>query len=288
MARFYQPKETQGIYDAAPNRLTVNRYDRVLIGFQAANAQEYGKTTVDASQDVITSRYSINATTIEMNLDTRNTRSFFLTATQFAIMSPAPKDVIKPLEVVIREPAYPGKPAVGQQRDPAGCWAACLSYWLTVAPGRQDRRFIDIVGDFNGLWDSSGFIRVDGLRTQIAQQRGRYHMATEKIVPSRLADFVGRWPLLVGFRHPAGFGHMNVLTTYDDSNDLVRAMDPWFPNPPAGAITRESGQVVFSASAGDFQFGGQIAYRPLGYYRSAIPSGTIFVGYPEEYGKRMP
>ena len=288
MARFYQPKDTQGIYDASHNRLTVNKYDSVEIGFKAANAQEYQDTTVDASEDVINARYSVDATTIELDIDTSKAQSFFLTATQFVIMSANGKDVVKPLEVVVRPPEYVGKPVVGQQRDPAGCWAACLSYWLSAAAGRQERSFINIVGDFNGLWDANGFIRVDGLRTQIARQRGRYRMSTEKIVPNRLSDYVGRWPLLIGFRHPGGFGHMNVLTTYDDSNDLVRAMDPWFPNPPANTITRADGQVVFNGNEGNFQFTGQFAARHLGYYQSPMPSGTLFVGYPEEYRDRMP
>src|ERR1017187_4761177 len=147
MARFYQPKETQGIYDASHNRLTVNQYDRVLIGFKAANAREYQDTTVDASENVITARYSVDGTTIELDIDTSKARSFFLTATQFVIMSATGKNVVKPLEVVVWPPDYAGKPAVGQQRDPAGCWAACLSYWLSAAAGRQDRTFLNIVGD---------------------------------------------------------------------------------------------------------------------------------------------
>jgi len=288
MARFYQPKATQGIYDASRNRLTVNRFDDVTIGYKAANAQEYQDITVDASEDVITARYSIDSTTIELEIDTSKAVIFSLTATVPVTMSATPKNMIKPLEVEVRPPGYAGKPAVGQQRDPTGCWAACLSYWLSVAPGRTGRRFIDIVGDFTGLWDTLGFIRTVELRSQIAHQHGRYRMTTDRISPNHLEDFVGRWPLLVGFRHPGGFGHMNVLTTYDADNDLVRAMDPWFPEPPANSLTRVSGQLVFNGNEGNFEFTGQIAYRPLAYYRSAMLSGTIFVGYPDEYRNRMP
>jgi len=70
MAKFYQPKETQGIYEAGPNRLTVNQDDRVLIGFRAASTKELQGTTVDTSENVVTARYSINPTTIELEIET--------------------------------------------------------------------------------------------------------------------------------------------------------------------------------------------------------------------------
>ncbi len=46
----------------------------------------------------------------------------------------------KPLEVVIRPAGYRLTPAVGQGRDPAGCWAASLSYYLflVLAPRTFD------------------------------------------------------------------------------------------------------------------------------------------------------
>src|SRR5205823_7259658 len=127
MPKFYQPKETQGIYDAALNRLTVNQDDEVLIGFKAWNKQEYENTDLDASEDIITARYSIDPTTVELELDTSTAGTFRVTATQDVMMSATPKNVLKPLEVVVRRHEYDGKPAVGQGRDPAGCWAACLS-----------------------------------------------------------------------------------------------------------------------------------------------------------------
>ncbi len=288
MARFYQPKETQGIYEAGPNRLTVNQEDRVLIGFRATSPKELQDATVETSEDVETARYSINPTTIELEIDTSKPRTFSVSATQGVAMSATPKNMTKPLEVVIRRPAYRLTGAVGQGRDPAGCWAACLSYYLSAAPGRQGRSFINIVGDFTGLWDSSGFIRVDGLRQQVANQSPRYRMATDRILPRRLSEFLGRWPLVVGFRHPGGFGHMNVLTAYDATNDLARAMDPFFPNPPPNSITRVSGQVVFNGNEGDFQFAGGFIARSLSYFQAAMPSGTIFVGFPQEYRNRMP
>jgi len=160
MAKFYQPRETQGIYEVVPNRLTVNQYDRVTIGFKAVSPKELQDTTVDAS-DVVATRYAIDPTTIELNIDTTTPRTFTLTATQEVMMSATPKDMTKPLEVVVRRPTYSHKPAVGQQRDPAACWAACLSYWLSVAPGRDDRSFVNILGDLTASGTqrvSSGWI----------------------------------------------------------------------------------------------------------------------------------
>jgi hypothetical protein len=288
MAKFYQPKETQGVYDAATNTLTVNEGSRVLIGFQCWSVKEYESITVDTSENVVSARYAVNPTTIELEIDTSRRVSFDVTATQEVIMSAVPKNMVKPLHVVVRSmEAMFREKAVGQEKDPAGCWAACLAYYLRAA-GLEKRRFIDVVGDFSGLWDSNGFIKVHSLQTQLAQKKARYHAATDRITPNRLPEFLGRWPLLIGFRHPGGFGHMNVLTAYDDGNDLVRAMDPWFPDPPLNSITREQGQVVFDGSEGAFQFTGFITYRPLAYYQKPMGSGTIIVGYPEEYRKRMP
>jgi hypothetical protein len=188
---------------------------------------------------------------------------------------------------VVRRQSYIGKPAVGQKRDPAACWAACLSYWLSVADGREARRFEDILGDFNGVWDRTGFMNVRALRNQIHGQHSRYRMVTEQVGPGKLDGLFGRWPLLIGFKHSGGFGHMNVLTAYDDSAALVRAMDPWFPDPPPDSFTRYDGQVIFNGIEGDFAFTGNIAYRQPGYYHSPMQSGTILVGYPEEYVTRM-
>jgi len=84
---------------------------------------------------------------------------------------------------------------------------------------------------------------------------------------------------------------MNVLTTYDWSNDLVRAMDPWSPNPPPNSLARtdDVGQLIFNGTEGDFRFVGIFAFRPLAYYQSPLRGlGTIFVGYPQEYRNRMP
>jgi hypothetical protein len=289
MARFYQPSETQGIYDRSANRLTVNQYDTVRIGFRAASSKEYEATTVDTSENVEDGRVQIDALAYEIDIDTSKPVTFKVTATQDVIMSAVGKEMARPLEVVVRRQGYIGQPAVGQKRDPAGCWAACLSYWLSAADGRDPRRFEDILGDFNGVWDTTGFLNVHALRRQIQGQRSRYRMVTEQVGPSRLDGLLGRWPLLVGFKHPGGFGHMNILTAYDDSASLVRAMDPWFPDPPPDSFMRaDNGQLIFNGNEGDFAFTGYIAYRQPGYYHSPMRSGTIVVGYPEEYVTRMP
>jgi len=288
VARFYQPKETQGIYSRGDNSLTVNQFDTVRIGFRAASPQEYEATTVDTSEDVDEGRFQDGAMAYHIDIDTSKPVDFTITARQDEIMSATGKDVAKPLDVEVRRADWLDVPAVGQGRDPAGCWAACISYWLSAAPNRSARSFINVVGDFSGLWDANGFIRVAGLQQQLAVQKARYHMATARITPTQLSNYMGRWPLLIGFKHPGGFGHMNVLTRYDDESDLVRAMDPWYPDPPPNSITRVSGQVVFNGNEGDFQFKGYIAYRHLDYYSHPMPSGTLFVGYPEEYNNRMP
>jgi hypothetical protein len=287
MARFYQPRNTQGVYEPGPNRLTVNQFDSVAIGFQASNLTEYQATKVDTSEDVEDGRAAINPTTIEINIKSAKAVTVTVSATQEVMMSAIPKNMCRPLQVVIRRRLDENIPAVGQERDPAGCWAACLSYYLSVAPGRHDRRFVDILGDFSGLWDQLGLIRVALLQQQLGQQKTRYRMTTALIPPNRLSEFVGRWPMVVGFLHPGGFGHMNVLTAYDADNDLARAMDPWFPDPPPGSITREFGPLAFNGTEGNFRFQGGFYFRPLAFFR-AMHSGNIFIGFPEEYLSRMP
>lgn len=287
MARFYQPRGTQGIYEAGPNRLTVNQFDQVAIGFQASSLKEYEDTKVDTSEDIEDGRSSINPRTIEINIKTDRPVTFSVTATQEVMMSAVPKNVCRPLEVVIRRPLADNVRAVGQERDPAGCWAACLSYYLRVAPDRHPRRFIDVIGDFSGLWDQMGMIRVLPLQHQLVQQKARYGMDTVLIHPNRLPEFVGRWPMVIGFLHPGGFGHMNVITAYDADDDLARAMDPWFPDPPPNSITREFGPLAFNGTEGNFSFVGGFRYRSLSFFR-AMHSGNIFVGFPDEYSSRMP
>jgi hypothetical protein len=288
MAQFYQPGETQGTFEASSNTLTLNQGDRAFIGFRATSQKEYEDTTVDTTENVVLARYTDKGFAIWLEIDTSTPIEFQVTARQDVPMSAVGKDVVKPLNVFVRGAVAANASAVGQEIDPAGCWAACLSYYLNVTPGRSSRRFIDVVGDFNGVWDSTGFINVNALRTQLAAQRPRYHMKTERVQPARLKDLVGRWPLVVGFRHPGGFGHMNVIVGYDESSGKARAMDPWFPNPPAGTqFTRVDGQVVFASDVGSFKFTGGYITQALSYFQAAMGSGMIFVGYPEEYDTRM-
>src|ERR1700676_2560191 len=139
MAKFYQPSETQGIYEAGANRLTVNQNDDVLIGFRSISPKELQDTTVETSEDVETARYSISPSDIQIEIDSSDPVTFDVTATQPVAMSAAGKNMTKPLEVVVRRATYLNEGAVGQGRDPAGCWAACLSYYLSTATGRQKR-----------------------------------------------------------------------------------------------------------------------------------------------------
>ena len=56
----------------------------------------------------------------------------------------------------------------------------------------------------------------------------------------------------------------------------------------AGSLTTIDGQLVFGTSVPEgFKFTGIFKMKPLSYYKSAMKSGTIFVGYPEEYQTRM-
>jgi hypothetical protein len=69
MTSFYQPKSTQGIYDAAASRLTVNCGDSVLIGFRAA-PKKLSDIQVDADIGAILGRYAAGPNAIELRIDT--------------------------------------------------------------------------------------------------------------------------------------------------------------------------------------------------------------------------
>ncbi len=287
MAKFYQPAETQGVYEHGPNRLTVNQGDRAFIGFRAVSPKELQDTTVDTSENVETARYSISSTSFELETNTGKPLTFLVTATQDVAMSATPKNMCKPLEVVIRRPSSELKTAVGQGKDLNGCWAACLSYFLTVASGRQARGFKDILMDFSGLWSADDTISPAALRKHFADHRPRYRVASENIVPNRLPAFVGRWPLLVGFSRNQG-GHMNVLIACDPSKGTVTAMEPWLPECPDDFIDDSSIPMTWTSKGADFEFTGGIVTRPLSYYQSPVSSGFVFVAYPEEYRNRIP
>jgi hypothetical protein len=138
---------------------------------------------------------------------------------------------------------------------------------------------------FSKVWNKDGTINIAGLQNGIRAQNGLFHMRTATISPTSLDDYMGLWPLLVGFRHPQGFGHMNVLYGYNDSTSKVQAMEPWYPDTDSDGW--DEGEPYLTDP--NFTFTGAYVERPLGHYKTPPPGlGVLFVGYQEEYTRRMP
>jgi len=137
---------------------------------------------------------------------------------------------------------------------------------------------------FHNLWLSDGSISIPGLQQGLRSHNNQFHIHSESISPGSLPSYVGRWPMLVGFKAPGGYGHMNVLYASQGAN--VSAMEPWSPDPGDDKIDETNG-VMFLTDP-DFEFRGAYVNRLLSYYQTPVSSGQLFVAYPEEYLKRMP
>ena len=282
MTSFYQPKSTQGIYDAAASRLTVNCGDSVLIGFRAA-PKKLSDIQVDADIGAILGRYAAGPNAIELRIDTSRPARFTLEATEQPTMEPT-RAVVKPLEVVVRFRNFEFWSPVGQWKDASACWAACLSWWLGVLEDRLPLTYNHFLMMFHKMWLPDGSISIPGLQHGLRTNNSYFRMRTEVIRPGLLSSYFGRWPLVVGFRAPGGFGHMNVLYACDQS-EMVSAMEPWSPD-PGDQFDVQNG--VMYLTNPDFEFRGAYVKRRLAYYQNPISSGVLFVGYPAEYQTRMP
>ena len=112
-----------------------------------------------------------------------------------------------------------------------------------------------------------------------------FRMHTAVINPATLSSYMGCWPMVVGFKAPGGFGHMNVLYGYNRDSGKVKAMEPWFPDTDNITWT-DDGPYLDDPN---FKFTGAHVERPLSYYGIAAPgTGGVLIGFPEEYLSRMP
>ena len=283
MSSFYQPASTQGIYDATARRLTVNCGDSVAIGFRAS-PKSLNDLQVDADDaQAILGRYEAGPSAIELQVDTSRPLRFNLEATETPTMS-APRAVVQPLEVVVRLRNFDFYSPVGQWKDASACWAACLSWWLGVQDDRLPLTYNHFLMMFHNVWLRDGSISISGLQQGLRSNDSHFRMHSESILPPRLPDYFGRWPLMVGFKAPGGFGHMNVLYAYDQAG-TVSAMEPWSPDPGDDVDVQDG---VMYLTKPDFEFRGAYVKRPVSYYQTPVSAGRLFIGYPAEYLKRMP
>lgn len=283
MARFFMPRGAVAAYDRTARRLTILAGRQFTLGFRAVTQKEEDDVTVSASEPgAITARYRIAPLVTEFELDTSRPQRFVLTAERSEFMA-ASSSAIEPLEVVVyKQQDLSQVPAQGQDKDPTACWAACLAWWRTALSqsGRSAATMNDMLLKFAGIWSGDGTINVKAFHEGVRKNYAEFRMVTRDINPATLDTVLGFWPVVVGFRSPAGFGHMNVLFDYNPVTGRVKAMDPWYPDTKKLSDNEDG---VLYLTDPDFRFTGIVQERSLQYYGQPAPGGgTLMVGMPEE------
>lgn len=164
------------------------------------------------------------------------------------------------------------------QIDPTACWMACLSWWLKAAHNKSQSQ-IDIMGSFGAIWSSDGTIDATKLIDGVRRNNATFKMYTEEIYPGSLEYWVdGSFPFLIGFKRPGGFGHMNVIHSFNSATKTVEAMEPWYPENLT--IIDEPGEIPYIE--GNKKFTGKHVKRQLSYYGTALPgSNGLLIGIPQ-------
>jgi hypothetical protein len=293
MGKLFLPKETHGLWDAKSKSLTVYCGEDAYVGFQGTSSEvadlqfsAWSTSLGECANEVYDEGQGKRSTRIDTTKP--GTLKFEVTAGEKALASP--------ITIYIQmRPEYRQMRAEGQL-DETACWAACLAWWLRVLPDRpsvEQSEFLNKLGV--GLWNKAdGTIRPAGLE-QLATKNG-YRMKTAKIQPSQLVDYLGYWPLMLGFTASGGFAHMNVLCGYDSSFNTVDTMEPMYPDP----IFDSEYDVMGTGDAGVPLFYNRSTGAPYVYtgavrtglsldsfLNSPMKGGTFWVGYPQEYAAKM-
>jgi hypothetical protein len=290
MGSFYQPRSTKGFYSSSDRCLTVNCNDDVSIGFRAASQSEEDNAIISASDNsVLSGCYRAGYLTTEYPIDTSKPGRYTLTAERNDIPMVASVSVAQPLDVRVRFVDYISGGPQGQWTDASACWAASLVWWLSVIDDRPNKTYNDMLSMFAGMWNTDGTLNIPAFQRGIQANNGIFRMKTEAINPATLGNYMGNWPMVIAFQTPATTGHMNVLAGYDSNADLLRAMEPWYPDPGDDGVTWDSSGPPYLNDP-NFSFSGIFAYRPLNYYTKPVPgTGVVLIGYPQEYAmNRMP
>ncbi|WP_295441985.1 papain-like cysteine protease family protein [uncultured Thiodictyon sp.] len=293
MGKLFLPKETRGLWDAKSKSLTVHCGEDAYVGFQGTNTEiaalqfsAWGSSLGECANEVYNEGQGKRSTRIDTTKP--GTLTFTVTA--------GDKPLAPPITIAIRmRPAYRQMKAEGQI-DETACWAACLAWWLRVLPDRPSvaqSEFLNKLGV--GLWNKvDGTIRPAGLE-HLATKNG-YRMKAATIKASQLVDYLGYWPLILGFTASGGFAHMNVLCGYDPSFGTVDTMEPMYPDP----IFDSEYQMMGAGDAGVPLFYNTSTGAPYVYtgavrtglsldsfLTSPMKGGTFWVGYPQEYAAKM-
>lgn len=289
MGKLFLPKETKGLYDRANKTLTIFVGESATIGFsgtlnetQSVRFSAWGNMTGERANEV----YRVNSGTLEANIDTSSPARLTFEAT-----NGDGKAMASSITILIRmRPKYGDYNSVGQF-DANACWAACLEWWLTVLPDRPSISQLDLIGKASGMWNRDGTINPNKL--ELFVKKNGFKMHTARVQPKDLKDYMGFWPLMIGFKASGGFGHMNVLYNYDWQFEMVDVMEPWYPDPSLDNAYESSeyeGVPVYSkkGSGDPFEFTGGNFHRSYSYYgNNPLKGGYFWVGFPQEYLEKI-
>lgn len=289
MGKLFLPKETKGLYDRASKTLTVFVNEDAYIGFsgtpnetQSVQFSAWGNGTGERANEV----YRPNASTLHVAINTSSPVRLDFEATDGngKTLAPAIKILVK------MRPNYKAYNAIGQM-DSNACWAACLAWWLSVLPDRPSITQLELMGRAHGMWNKDGTINPNQL--ELFVKKNGFKMHTARIKPKDLKDYMGYWPLMIGFSASAGFGHMNVLCGYDSTFDAVDTMEPWYPDPIFdSAYTSDDFQgvpVYYHKTSGDaYKFSGANLHLTFDTYGSnPMKGGYFWLGFPQEYLEKI-
>jgi hypothetical protein len=192
--------------------------------------------------------------------------------------SPLPETVFGPLKIVPRN-LFIEVSAEGQM-DPNACWAASIAWWSSAMRDRPTLTQQALLMRFAGMWNGDGTINIDKFEKGV-KESSDLRMTTKRINPSSLKGLLGCWPIVIGFRAPGGFGHMNVLYGWGPGGK-VKAMDPWFPDPGPDGLGTDAGFMYLTDP--NFKFSGQLMTQEAKYWEKPAPGqAQLIVAYPQEY-----
>lgn len=294
MGRLFNPPETKGLWSATDRTLTVFVGEEVFIGYEGPEAAK-GDARFSASErgsgEYAREVYREGAMRLTVKVDTPRPMTLGFEATDGNGRSIAAPIVIK----VRTRPDHREVKAVGQM-DSNACWAACLQWWLAAMPDRERLDQLGLIGRATGMAFRNGTLDPAQLDRLVA--RNKFGMATRRPKGDKaLTEHFGRWPMLIGFKSPGGFSHINVIHGHDAKTGAIHVMEPWYPDPVLVAnhldtIDDGNGPPVYiwidgwngHAQNETYKFNGAHVTRTFAYYTTRPMAGNEFwVGFPEEY-----
>lgn len=284
VGKLFLPRETQGTWDAKSRALTVYVGEDAFVGY-AGTPHELDTLEFSAwggsSGECATEVYDEGPGRLSTRITTDRPMTLNFTVTDGS------KNLAPPATIYVRmRPDYRHMQPEGQL-DETACWAACLAFWLRVLPDRPSVSQQQLLKLGSGMWNYDGTMNPSAIERLVVKQG--YRMKCMKIQQSQLIDYMGHWPLLLGFTASGGFAHMNVLVGYSMGSDTVDPMEPMYPDPifDSDYTVMDSGNKVplfYNKATGQpFQYTGAVRTGLSRTSFSPMKGGTYWIGFPQEY-----